>query len=329
MRAKVVLLCLAAVGARDVFAPSITRADDAPAAHVDADTRERSRAAFRRGVAQLRAQDWASARQSFEAAWSLYPHPSILLNLGIARLRTDDPVRAEQDFVRFLSEDFGASPEELAGAREALAETRAKLGTLRVVAGPPSARVQVDGKVVEAVRRADPAGGASDVVVAEVRTKPGKHGISVAAEGFRPAQREVDVVARGEVSVTFTLTPEEAASKKVTAEEPATRAIVGWSLVGLAGVALTTSVVTGVRAMSLADDYADPTSPAFQSADVRSEGVTFRTSADVALGVGLLAGAAAVVLLLTDLGKSSAADVGRSGSAPRSVTRFGAPVLHW
>jgi Tfp pilus assembly protein PilF len=85
------------------------RADE-PQITADADAREKSRVAFRRGVAQLRSQDWTAARASFEAAWALYPHPSILLNLGIARLRTDEPVRAEQDLVRFLSEDVGASP---------------------------------------------------------------------------------------------------------------------------------------------------------------------------------------------------------------------------
>src|SRR5688572_5035260 len=107
----------------DVYA----KPDDPPATASEKEAREKSRAAFRAGVAQLQAKDWKAARTSFETAWALYPHPSILLNLGIARLRTDDPVLAEQDLVKFLSEDFGSTPEELAGAREALAEARTKI----------------------------------------------------------------------------------------------------------------------------------------------------------------------------------------------------------
>jgi len=319
MRSRVVTAFLAALLLAHAGSPRAALAQGAPAA-VDAETRDRSRAAFRKGVAQLRAQDWAGARASFETAWSLYPHPSILLNLGIARLKTDDPVRAEQDFVRFLSEDFGATPEELAGAREALAEARAKLGTLKVSVTPVTARVAVDGASVEAVRRAG-AGGGGESLVAEVRAKPGKHTVVVEAEGFTPATRELDVAAKGEATATIALVAVQHAESKPAPEESSpTRAIVGWSLVGLSGVALVTSGVTALRAKSLSDDYADPSSPGFQDADTRSEGVAFRTTADVMLGVAVAAGAAGLVLLLTDLGK---------GVSGVSAARFGSPVLRW
>lgn len=290
------------------------RADE-PSAKTDADAREKSRVAFRKGVAELRAQDWAAARASFEAAHALYPHPSILLNLGIARLRTDEPVLAEQDLVRFLSEDVGASADELAGAREALAEARTKIGTLRVVVSPPSSRVAVDGKAVETVRRADPGGGQGprgQDVVAEVRTKPGFHAVAVDAEGFTSERRDVQVHARGESQVTLSLGRADVAKAPVDAG-PHPRAIVGWSLAGLAGASLITSGITALRAKTLSDEYGDPASAHFQEGGARSEGITFRTAADVALSVALLSGAAAVVLLLTDLGKGSS-DVARSAT---------------
>jgi hypothetical protein len=101
--------------------------------------------------------------------------------------------------------------------------------------------------------------------------------------------------------------------KKPPAEQgPTTRAVVGWSLAGLAGAALITAGVTGLRAKTLSDEYSDPASAHFQDAGARSEGITFRTAADVALGVALVSGAASVVLLLTDLGKGSS-DVARAG----------------
>lgn len=313
MRSRVVVVSVVVLGWASSLVPAEARADDPPVTS-DAEGRERSRAMFRKGVAQLRAQDWGAARASFEVAWGLYPHPSILLNLGIARLRTDDPVRAEQDLVRFLSEDVGASPDELAGAREALAEARSRLGTVRVVVSPASARVAIDGKAVETVRRADP-GSAS--VVAEVRTKPGRHQVSFEAEGHSPEKRDVDVVAKGEAVVTVGLTRVEVAKKKPPTEEgPSTRTIVGWSMVGLSGAALITSGITALRAMSLADGYSEPTSARYQDPDARSEGVTFRTTADVMLGVAILSGATAAVLLLTDFGKGGT-DVARRGAVLR------------
>jgi hypothetical protein len=265
--------------------------------------RERSRAAFRRGVTQLRAQDWSGARASFEEAWSLVQHPSILLNLGIARLRTDEPVLAEQDLVRFLSEDAGAQPEEVSSARDALAEARSRIGTLRVVATPPSSRVSVDGKAI-AVR--------TDDGVAETRVKVGAHAVTVDAEGFAADKRDVDVPAKSETVVKIDLA--RTASSGDSAQKPeqtsdgarssrtTTRTIVGWSLAGLGGAALVASGVMALDALGLSHDYADPSSKSFQSQSVKSEGVAFRTGADVALLGALLAGAGAFILLFTDFG---------------------------
>jgi hypothetical protein len=314
MRARAFVFSTVVLAASGVVAPRPAFADERASPAPDAGARERSRVAFRKGVAQLRAQDWAAARVSFESAWTLYPHPSILLNLGIARLRTEDPVRAEQDLVRFLSagEDAGASADELASAREALSEARARIGTLRVVATPASARVSIDGKAVETVRRTDE--GASGGVVAEARAKPGRHALKVEADGFIAERRDVEVVAKGEAVVTLSLA--SVAAKKPIESGAETRAIVGWSLAGLSAAALVTSGVTALRAKSLADGYADRASPRFQDPGVRSEGITFRTTADVALSFAVLSGAAAVVLLFTEWGKGSA-DVARAGGVLR------------
>jgi len=298
----------------------------------DSGARERSRAAFRRGVGQLRAQDWAGARVSFEEAWALFQHPSILLNLGIARLRTDDPVLAEQDLVRFLSEDPGAAPEELAGAREALAEARSKIGTLRIVATPASARVVVDGKAIP-VRT--PPQGSNEGGVAEARLSAGKHAVRVEADGFRLNATEVDLPAKSERDVRVVLVENDVAKRK-PASPPlppptATRAIVGWSLAGASGLALAASGYMGLRAMSLASDYADRSNPSFQDRDVKDEGLTLRTGADVALATALVAGVGAAILLLTDIGTGSGGDLATTGSR-RSVSRTAPPqsaLLRW
>lgn len=273
-----------------------------PAAQPDPKDREKSRAAFKKGVAQLRAQEWAAARASFEAAWSLYPHPSILLNLGIARLKTDDPVLAEQDLLRFLAEDPGAAPDELAGAREALAESRGRIGTIRVTASPKTARVVVDGKPVERVRAAESA------VIAEQRVKAGPHAVRVDADGYVPDERTVEAAAKADTEVDVALT--SAKDTQPPVETSSTRKAIGWTLVGAGGVALVAGGAMALRAMSLSDDYGDASNPStFQNADVRSEGIAFRTGADVAVGVAVVCVAAGLVLLLTNVGASRPADV--------------------
>jgi hypothetical protein len=306
-RARIVVLLFVVLGGLTAILPRDARADE-PQITADAEARERSRTAFRKGVAQLRAQDWAAARASFEIAWGLYPHPSILLNLGIARLRTEDPVHAEQDLVHFLSEDVGASADELAGAREALAEARTKLGTLRVLVSPASSRVSIDGKAVETVRRAD---STTSGVVVEVRGKPGRHVVAVEADGHMPERCDVVLAAKGEAVVTITLARVEAPKPPPPAEPSTARTVVGWSLAGLAGAALITGGVTALRARTLSNEYRDPGSAHFQDPNARSEGITFRTAADVALSVALLSGTASILLLFTDLGKGST-DVART-----------------
>ena len=308
-----VLAALAALGS---VAPAHARPDDTPGpstdvSSIDPATRERSRAAFRRGVTQLRAQDWAGARASFEEAWSLVQHPSILLNLGIARLRTDDPVLAEQDLVRFLSEDPGAAPEELASAREALAEARSKIGTLRVVATPASARVVVDGQPVP-VRAPVDAGHAG---IAEARLKAGRHDVKVDAAGFVTEVRSVDVAARSDTELPITLAASGGRSK-AGGGRSAARTTVGWSLAGTSGVAVVASGIMALRAISLSSDYRDRSSPSFRDKDVRDEGIAFRTGADIALVTALLAGAGAIVLLLTDIGEPGGTDVARASGRP-------------
>ncbi len=276
----------------------------------EGDARERSRAAFKRCVAQLKAQDWPAARASCEQAYSLFPHPSILLNLGIARLKTGEPVLAEQDLVKFLSDDAGSPPEELAAARDALAEARGQLGTMRVQVTPATARVSVDGKQVELVRRE-----ATGDLVLEARVKGGKHSVVVEADGYTPQTREVSVPVKRDVDVNVAL-EKNGAGPAPPAAEPGmpVRTIVGWSLAGLAGAAAITSLVTALRAKSLADQYNDPGDHRGDPG-TRSTGITFRTTADIAGGVAILAVAGAAILLLTDVGSGGSASTWRESRA--------------
>lgn len=275
--------------------------------------RERSRAAFRKGVGQLKAQDYAGARASFEEAWSLVQHPSILLNLGIARLKTDDPILAESDLSRFMNEDSSATAEELASARDALAEARSKIGTIKVVAVPKTSKVSVDGK---AIAGKVPDGG--EAVNADVRVNAGKHTLTVEADGYATDQREVEVAGKADAEVSIALVkgsgeaaPAAAASDPGTRKgawmTPGTRKIVTYSLLGAGGLSLVGMSIFGLRGISLANDHNDPSSPSFGNAQVAADAKNSLTAADVFLVVGVVCLAGGAVLLFTDIGKGTAA----------------------
>ncbi len=259
-----------------------------------ADGREESRAQFRRGVELVRQENFKAAKEAFERAYELFPHPSILLNLGTARLKVGDYVQAERDLARFLSDDGGAPADEVEGARRALAETRTHLGTARVRIEPTGARVRIDGQ---------------DAAVAsgrftDVRLALGRHRLVASYEGHAPADVSFEVTdPAAPVEVRRTLTP-------VRREIPLDGGEAGPSPLGLAlagtGVAaLGVGAYSGLRARSLASDYNEPGSGHYQDAATRREGVTFRTAADVAFLVGILSVGAGIYLLFVDPPRSS------------------------
>jgi hypothetical protein len=76
----------------------------------------------------------------------------------------------------------------------------------------------------------------------------------------------------------------------------------------VSGVALIATGIMAARAFSLSSDYGDINNKeTYQNKDTKSSGIAMRTGADVAFIVALLAGAGAVVLLFTDIGKDAPA----------------------
>jgi hypothetical protein len=254
--------------------------------HAQTDPREQSRAAFRRGVAEAGSGDYTSARDSFLEAYRLFAHPSILLNLGIARAHTGEWVQAEQDLVRFLADDGGAKPDELASARAELAQTRSHLGTFRLRVAPTGARATLDARAVAVIPGS----------FVDVRTTRGSHALHVVADGFPSASRVVEVDADHAPDVDVRLTQGHDEPAPATTD---TRSIVGWVLVGVGVVALGVGAYAGVQAESLAGEYNTSGTLHFQDPSIKSSGITFRTSADVLFASTLVLGGVGAYLLLT------------------------------
>jgi hypothetical protein len=254
--------------------------------HAQADPREQSRAAFRRGVAEAGSGDYTAARDSFLEAYRIFAHPSILLNLGIARAHTGEWLEAEQDLVRFLADDGGAKPDELASARAELSQTRSHLGTFRLRVAPTGARATLDAHPVAVIPGS----------FVDVRTTRGSHDLHVVAEGFPPANRVVEVDADHAPDVDVRLTQGHEAPEPTSTD---TRSIVGWVLVGVGAVAVGVGAYAGVQAQTLAGEYNTPNTVHFQDPSIKSSGITFRTSADVAFASAIVLGGVGAYLLLT------------------------------
>ena len=258
--------------------------------HAD-DAREQSRAAFRRGVTLAKENNYPAAREQFAEAYRLFPHPSILLNLGIARGRSGQLVDAEQDLAKFLADDGGASQDEIKSARQMLADVRDKLATLSLHVKTAGAKATLDGKPI-AIVSGQPV---------PVRATAGQHALHVEAEGHLPADQTVDLVSKIETPVVVALEPRPIAEGPGT--EPVksgSRATIGWVLVGGAVAAGGTGGYFGYRALSMRKDWDALTAEQQrkQSA-VKDRGRQNAIVADVLYGTAVIAAGVGVYFLLT------------------------------
>jgi hypothetical protein len=253
----------------------------------------RSRAEFRRGVADVRAGDYAAARDAFLEAYRLYPHPSILLNLGIARAHTGEWVDAEQDLLHFLGDYGDADEAELRSARAELAQIRGRLGTFRLRVSPAGATAALDGRPIALL----PGG------FVDVRTTRTQHGLHLAAAGYAPVDRAVIVSGERGPDVDVALAP---AALAQPAPPPAdARRTAGWFLLGAGVVAAGVGTYAGLEARSLADAYDTRGSGSFQDPATKARGLVFRTSADIAFAGAIVLGGAGLYFLLASAGPPS------------------------
>jgi len=249
--------------------------------------RKQSRAMFRQGVAAAEKQNWAEARDDFSRAFELFPHPSILLDLGVSRSHVGEFAQAEQDLTRFMAEDTGATPDELQTARLALADVRKHLGTIRIRVAPPGATATIDQRPIALV----------DTQLTDVRVGLGPHELAASAAGHETWTGRV-VVDGPEAKVVDLTLAARSTEKRPHAGIP-TQRVLSFVLFGT-GVALAGfGIFAGVHSIDLANQYNTPTEANYQNPATKSEGIAFRTAADVTL---ILAGAcvvAGIVLYVT------------------------------
>jgi hypothetical protein len=257
----------------------VARAQDTrPEEPAESEQRQASRDAFRRGVAALQKQRWEEARDAFLQAYKLFPHPSILLDLGVSRAHVGEEVEAEQDLTRFLAEDTSATPDELQTARTALESVRKRLGTIRVRVAPPGATATLDGKPIALV--------AGDYLA--VRVARGTHAFVASAVGHEGWSGRIDVDGEGAKVVDLTL----AAHGEIKPPTGlGTQRIFAITCIGVGLATAGFATYAGLHSIDLANQYNTPGQANYQNPATKSEGIAFRTAADITF---VLAGALVV-----------------------------------
>jgi hypothetical protein len=118
-------------------------------------TTQMARARFKEGVDFYDKGEYEHARGAFLQAYALKKHPAVLLNLAWSSLKAGRALEAEKYFKQFLSEGKDINEKQRGDANDGLAQARAKLGRIEVVA-PPGTEVTIDGDRLGSAPLAEP-----------------------------------------------------------------------------------------------------------------------------------------------------------------------------
>jgi hypothetical protein len=138
--------------------------------------------------------DYAGALEKFKKAYTAYPSPKLMFNIGQANRDLGRPVEALHAFEKFLADDITASPATTADARKSLAELRDKLGRIRIDCQTADAVVSIDGKSMGLTPLPEP-----------IWATPGRHQVTANHAHAALAIENVTVLAGGLQTVTLQL----------------------------------------------------------------------------------------------------------------------------
>jgi hypothetical protein len=285
------------------------------AAH--AQTPDRAAQLFDAGIADLKLERYATACAALEESYGLDTNLGALIALGDCLERWGKlhsaALRFEALIAAVSGDDAAAGAyraPQLEYARAALARLTPRIPEvlLRLPPSPPELRVLLDGQILEASAREQP-----------VRLDPGRHVIETQALGREPWRLELELKVAEHRSVELELGPAtasqpsppvplapvesaapvraapqpEMAPAPVVAAEPATNPwrTIGWGLGGLGVLGVGVGSVAGVLVLQECPDFRCP------SRTQRGERLALLT--DVGFGVGVVALAGSLVVLLS------------------------------
>jgi hypothetical protein len=146
---------------------------------------QQAQARWHEGKAFFDAGNFEAARVAFKQAYTVFPHPVFLQNLGEAELRSGRNVEAARHFEAFLRSPGSVSAAQRDLARKSLKKAAEKLGSVVVDTNAEDAEIRVDDEVVGR----SPLGGLAWYV------EPGKHIVVARKDGYLDGSEQVFVPA--------------------------------------------------------------------------------------------------------------------------------------
>lgn len=160
--------------------------------------RAEAREHFDRGLRLFNQQDNEGALAEFQRAYELVPHPMVLYNLGLVLSAAGRPIQAVESFDRLLANPAGLDAGRLARAKDERARQAALIADVTVTSSVEGATVEVDGFEVGKTPLAAP-----------LRIAQGSHVVALAAPGYAPMQKQINVVGLAKDTVAFELLPSD------------------------------------------------------------------------------------------------------------------------
>jgi PEGA domain len=153
-------------------------------AHADPSTATpAARTYFESGLAAVERGELEAALASFQAAYALQPHYSVLFNIGQALAALGRPVEAAESFERFLNEGGARlSGERREEAQALLTVSQRRTGQLEIIGVVEGTRVWLDGREVAPERLKRP-----------ISLPVGKHAVLYVNADGPPMSRDVDI----------------------------------------------------------------------------------------------------------------------------------------
>jgi hypothetical protein len=158
---------------------------------------QQAQARWNEGKTAFDAGNFEAARVAFKQAYTVFPHPAFLQNLGEAELRTGRLVEAARHLSAYLRQPGPIPAAQRDLATRSLKHAAERLGAVVVQSDVEGAEVKVDDEQVGKT----PLGGGPYYV------EPGRHTVLLRKEGYADGTQSVDVAQGAPTNVTVEMRP--------------------------------------------------------------------------------------------------------------------------
>jgi len=157
---------------------------EAPEASQSSEAKAKAQVLLKRGAQHYQRAEFADARAEFQAAYTIFPSPKLLLNMGQCSRELGRPVEAIEAFEQFLAKAQDAPERLVMEARQSVEVLSAQVGKLMIECPLSGAEIKLDGKRIGIAPLVD-----------LVRVTTGHHQLTATHAGTSPAAVTTSVAA--------------------------------------------------------------------------------------------------------------------------------------